>query len=380
MIEIKGMAWNHPRGYQPLIAASKEFKKVHPKISIKWDVRTLKEFGDMPIESLIERYDLITIDHPYMGQADKKGLLLKLEGHIPNSRLNILQNQSLGPCFDSYKYNGHVYALPIDAAAQVAAYRSDILSEFGLSFPKKYKELKNFYKKVPKDFSVAWALCPTDLWCTFLTLCAQNRGSNFIENRIFDEEVGSMVLDEIKYHLDFLHPGSINWNPIQILDKMGNGEEILYCPYLFGYTNYSREGHSRNLVRFINSPVGLQKDVSTLLGGVGLAASSLTKYPDVTAKFIDFVAGDKIQNTIYTLNEGQPANVLAWQNEDNNALCNNFFNDTITTVERAYVRPRHPGWNDFQEQGANVLHEGVLKNRSSNKIVNDVNELYKSIE
>ncbi len=74
MIELKGIAWDHPRGYEPLIAASEEFKKSHPNVIIKWDVRSLKEFGDMPIEHLIERYDLITIDHPYMGQADKNGL------------------------------------------------------------------------------------------------------------------------------------------------------------------------------------------------------------------------------------------------------------------------------------------------------------------
>ena len=77
MIELKGMAWDHPRGYEPLLAASNEFSRNNSNVLINWDIRSLKEFGDMPIESLIERYDLITIDHPYMGQADKNGLLLK---------------------------------------------------------------------------------------------------------------------------------------------------------------------------------------------------------------------------------------------------------------------------------------------------------------
>ena len=52
MIELKGMAWDHPRGYEPLIAASNEFRKSNPNVSIKWDVRSLKEFGDMPIEDI----------------------------------------------------------------------------------------------------------------------------------------------------------------------------------------------------------------------------------------------------------------------------------------------------------------------------------------
>ena len=77
MIELKGMAWDHPRGYEPLPAASSEFSRNNSNVLVNWDVRSLKEFGDMPIESLIERCDLITIDHPYMGQADKNGLLPK---------------------------------------------------------------------------------------------------------------------------------------------------------------------------------------------------------------------------------------------------------------------------------------------------------------
>ena len=59
-IELKGITWDHPRGYDPLIAVSKEYAKVNLNIRVKWDVRTLKEFGDMPIENLIGKYDLIT--------------------------------------------------------------------------------------------------------------------------------------------------------------------------------------------------------------------------------------------------------------------------------------------------------------------------------
>ena len=108
MIELKGMAWDHPRGYDPLIAASNEFKKDNPNVSIQWDVRSLKEFGDMPIEDLIGRYDLITIDHPYMGQADKNGLLLELEQHVSENVFAILEKQSVGPSFKSYRSNNHI--------------------------------------------------------------------------------------------------------------------------------------------------------------------------------------------------------------------------------------------------------------------------------
>lgn len=379
MIELKGIAWDHPRGYEPLIAAAEEFKKNNPEVSIKWDVRSLKEFGDMPIESLIERYDLITIDHPYMGQADKNGLLLKLEQHLSPEVIKKLEDESLGQCFNIYHYNKHMYATPIDAAALVASYRKDLIAEIGVILPNSHQELKRFYKNLPANYKVAWALCPTDIWCTFLSLCAQNAGRSFINEKHIDSKVGADVIDELKSHLEYLHPESMNWNPIQILDRMGKEDEIVYSPYLFGYTNYSRAGYTKNLVHFANSPVGQQENISTIMGGVGLAVSALTKHPGVAAKYAGYAAAAEIQEGIFTRNGGQPANKLAWQSADNDKLCTNFFKDTMWTIENAYIRPQHPGWNHFQEQGADIIHEGILKDTNSNQIMRQLNELYKTI-
>ncbi|APY11573.1 hypothetical protein BWZ22_10120 [Seonamhaeicola sp. S2-3] len=379
MIELKGIAWDHPRGYEPLIATSKTFQKSNPNVRITWKVRSLKEFGDTPIEDLIENFDIITIDHPYMGQAHKNGLLLKLEDYIKTEELKALKQQALGKCFDIYTYQNHFYATPIDAAALVASYRKDVIDSLGLSLPINQEELKAFYKKLPAGFSVAWALCPTDIWCTFLTLCAQNFGSGFIVDNEINSKVGIKVLNDIKFHIEQSHPQSINWNPIQILNNMGNEDGIVYSPYLFGYTNYSRKNYTKNIVHFTNSPVGAQQDVSTIMGGVGLAVSALTKHPEMASKYASYVASTEVQEGIFTHNGGQPASKNAWYNEVNNTLCNNFFKDTKWTIENAYIRPQHPGWNGFQEQGADIIHEGILKDISAETIIKQLNQLYKSI-
>lgn len=376
---LKGMAWDHPRGYEPLRATSAAFTKKHPEIRIEWDIRSLKEFGDMPIEDLIDSYDLITIDHPYMGQANSNKLLLPLEKRLSETTLNELNHQSVGQSFQSYYYNGHLYALPIDAAALVAASRNDLISALNLELPKTRMELLDFYKKVPTGYFVAWPLCATDLWCTFLTLCAQDAENNFIENRKIDEKLGSAVLDELKEHLKHLHPDSLNWNPIQILNRLAVDDDIIYSPFLFGYTNYSREGYSKNIVKFSNSPTNPKNDISTILGGVGLAVSSKCKHADLAVTYVSYVAKAQTQNGIYTKNGGQPGNLIAWESEVNNVLCNNFFSDTIRTMEKAYVRPQHEGWNEFQEQGAELLHDGLVKNIPSHRMIKNLNQLYQSI-
>lgn len=379
MIELKGIAWDHPRGYEPLIATTKAFQKSKPNVNITWKVRSLKEFGDTPIEDLIENFDIITIDHPYMGQAHNNGLLLQLENYLTPKALDVLKQQALGKCFDIYNYENHFYATPIDAAALVASYRKDIIDGLELSLPKNQEELKAFYKKLPSGFSVAWALCPTDIWCTFLTLSAQNYGPGFIQNKEINSKVGVSVLDDIKFHVEQSHPQSLNWNPIQILDEMGNEDGILYSPYLFGYTNYSRQNYTKHLVHFSNSPIGQQENIATIMGGVGLAVSALTKHPEMASSYVSYVASAEVQEGVFTKNGGQPASKNAWESKANNVLCNDFFNDTKWTIENAYIRPQHPGWNAFQEQGADIIHEGILKDKNSEIILNRLNDCYKSV-
>ena len=76
MITLKGMTWDHSRGYDPMIATSKVFAKKHNNnISIEWNKRSLQEFADRPIEQMTEEYDLMVIDYPHVGEVSAKGLL-----------------------------------------------------------------------------------------------------------------------------------------------------------------------------------------------------------------------------------------------------------------------------------------------------------------
>ena len=184
---------------------------------------------------------------------------------------------------------------------------------------------------------------------------------------------------ELKRHLEYVHQESLHWNPIQILNRMGEDDEVIYSPFLFGYTNYSRLGYTKNRVDFGNSPTNPKNDVSTILGGVGLAISTHCKHKDLAVAYINYVASADTQEGIYTEHGGQPGNLMAWQSARNNTLCNNFFTNTLNTMERAYVRPQHMGWNTFQEQGADLLHKGLQNQTPSDEIIANLNQLYQSI-
>lgn len=49
-------------------------------------------------------------------------------------------------------------------------------------------------------------------------------------------------------------------------------------------------------------------------------------------------------------------------------------------MENVYVRPQHPGWNEFQEQAAEILHQGLVKDQASTKMMKQLNQLYQTIK
>ena len=74
---LRGMAWDHPRGYDPMVATARAYEESNPGTQISWDKRSLQAFADFPIERLAEEYDLIVIDHPHVG-------LVARQGHLPH--------------------------------------------------------------------------------------------------------------------------------------------------------------------------------------------------------------------------------------------------------------------------------------------------------
>ena len=80
-IELRGMTWSDPRGYDPVVAAADAFATTHPGVSITWDKRSLQGFETTPVDELAAHYDLMVIDHPHVGSVADQGCLLAFETH-----------------------------------------------------------------------------------------------------------------------------------------------------------------------------------------------------------------------------------------------------------------------------------------------------------
>jgi multiple sugar transport system substrate-binding protein len=219
MIKLKGITWDHARGYDPLIASSELYFK-EKGIQVNWQKRSLTNFGDQSLEELSKQFDLIIMDHPHVGVAEASQCLLPLNDIVDSSILNALKISSAGPSFESYHYHGKQWALPIDAAMQCASYRADLIGNDSL--PNTWEEVFALAKTLAsKKLYIGMALCPTDCLCSFLSLTAQF-GSPIQENNelLVKPTVGLKALNMLRAMRDVFHPKALDWNPISLYDYM----------------------------------------------------------------------------------------------------------------------------------------------------------------
>jgi len=129
MTILKGITWAHTRGYNPMVATAYGFKKLYADIDIIWEKRSLQNFGNQSLTTLAREYDILVIDHPTIPEGVEAGSLVALDAVINVDKLSIIAAQSIGKTYESYTCRGHLWAIPIDAAAHTSAYRPDLLPQ-----------------------------------------------------------------------------------------------------------------------------------------------------------------------------------------------------------------------------------------------------------
>lgn len=364
--QLKGITWDHSRGFDPLVACAKEYAK-HHNIEVVWEKRSLKDFGDQSIEQLSTRYDLLVIDHPHSGYADKTRCLVPLNTLLAKATLEQLSDQSAGPSYGSYYYRGNQWALPLDAAMQTAAYRPDLLSG----------PLPSSWHEVLASDKLGLALCPTDSLCSFLSLTAQMGSPIDANNKVLvNNSIGVKALELLRELAARAHPDALNWNPIELLDFMSCETDIAYAPMQFSYTNYSRVGFRNNLLKFANTPRWDNAKFGAVVGGAGIAVSRQCEAPNEAAHYAAWLCSAQIQSGLYTAENGQPANIEAWKNKQANSITQQFFLDTLQTLEDGYIRPRFAAWPAFQEYLGDVVHDYLASQGDASKVISHLNEKY----
>jgi len=370
---LNGITWGHSRGITPLMAASQRFNELHPDVEIRWTKRTLQEFADFPIEKLTEEYDLLIIDHPWVGCAAAINCVLPLNEYLPEEYLQDQLKNSVGYSHKSYNYHNQQWALAIDAATPAASFRKDLIDKKNINLPQTWEELI----ALAKTGMVAVPGIAIDMLMNFYSFCVAHGNTPFVnEDEVIDTETGLLAIETMKELYSLADKKMFTCNPIAVAELMSTTDDFLYCPFAYCYSNYSRTGYAKNVLHYTSVVSFNEKKMQTTIGGTGLAVSAFSKHMKTAIDFTSWVVSGEIQRTLYVQHGGQPGHRAAWMDEDANHLTNNFFKNLLPAMDNSYVRPRYNGYLHFQDNAGAPLHKCIMENSSPVAALDEMNKIY----
>jgi multiple sugar transport system substrate-binding protein len=373
-IVLKGITWGHSRGITPLLAFAQRFNELNPDVEVHWEKRSLQQFADFPIEELTGHYDLLIIDHPWVGCAAATECVLPLERYLSAAYLDDQLQSSVGHSHLSYQYNGHQWALAIDAATPVASSRVDLFEKHHTVMPSHWDGVIDLARKG----KVAVPAIPIDVLMNFYMFCIANGNTPFATpDEVIDRETGVAALETMKQLYSLVDKKFFSCNPIAVAEIMTQTDDYWYCPFAYGYSNYSREGYAKKQLLY-SDLVHFQKSgrLRSTIGGTGLAVSAFSKNKAIALHFAEEIVSGKCQSTFYMEHGGQPGHKSAWLSKTANALCNNYFKNVLPAMENGYMRPRYNGYLHFQDHAGDPIQQYLLDKCRPTDVLKEINRLY----
>jgi multiple sugar transport system substrate-binding protein len=371
MIELTGITWNHTRGYLPMVATAQRFSELHPDVSITWQKRSLQQFADVPLTDLAARFDLMVIDHPSIGEAAQHNLVLPLDEHLPAAYLADQAENSVGQSHASYHYEGHQYALATDAATPIAGWRPDLLLRAEAELPATWEDLLALARR---GLVTVPAIPIDSLMNIFMIANALDAEPFTTPGEVIPKLEGTEALQRLRELVQLSAFGSLDRNPIRTWQFLADSDKVAFCPFAYGYSNYSRPGYAANVLQTGGLVTLNGKALRSTLGGAGLTISRACRHPEQARAYAQYAASSAIQKTIYAHSGGQPGHRAAWLDEALNAASNNFFINTLPTLDAAWVRPRFPGFIAFQEVASILVHRYLLHGGPESSVLDQMDQ------
>jgi multiple sugar transport system substrate-binding protein len=375
-VRLSGLTWDHPRGYRVLDALA---GALEPDVSVSWQRQPLEGFESRALRTLADDFDLLVVDHPGLGEAIRDGALLPLDEVFGEQELTAWRTASVGASYDSYVLGGRTWALPLDAAAQVAVARPDLME----ARPASWQQACQAARAYPTTLCLGG---PHAL-LMFSAICvaagagpARDDATAGGHGPFVTEAAGTAALAIMSDLLAHADRELSQRNPIGVLDAMAAGGGAAYCPLVYGYVTYQRplggEPGSSRLAAF-DAPAG-PDGIGSVLGGTGVAITRSAVELGAAAALIRTLLSDEVQIGLYAELGGQSSARRAWQHPGADAAGGGFYRAILATVEQAWVRPRFAGYPEFQTAASAVLREGLLAGEPHAGLVRRVNELYEA--
>ncbi len=369
-LTLRGMTWDHERGFDSIAAASSAYRsrayaETGTEVEIVWERRSLQAFADQGLESMAAEFDLLVIDHPHIPHAAHAGLLAPLpDGEGPAA--------FVGRSFQTYRWQGTQYGVAIDAAAQVAAYRPDLLPEPPRTWPD--------VLELARDAVVLWPCKPIDAFASTFTLTSALQGEDAgRRGRFGAPDAFAEAWETVGRLRDLVPEECLTENPIEVSERLAGSDRWCYAPLLYGYSNYARPGFRDHRLAWTDIPQTGGEPRGSMLGGAGLSVSAHSDHRAEAVAFATWAGTGDVQRGVYALAGGQPGHVAAWEDRQLDELTAGFFAGTRRTMELASLRPQHPRYMDVQNAACARVHRALVQREGATGLLADLDQMFATL-
>jgi multiple sugar transport system substrate-binding protein len=137
-------------------------------------------------------------------------------------------------------------------------------------------------------------------------------------------------------------------------------------------------GFRPRTIHFADIPALEHGPSGSALGGTGIAVSAFSDDPAGAAAFAAWVSSGAIQRDLVAPSGGQPAHDDAWEADSVNAATHDFYRATRRTLDRAWLRPRHDGYMEFQHAASERLNRALSDREPAADAIAALNQLYRA--
>src|SRR6202012_1924555 len=131
------------------------------------------------------------------------------------------------------------WALATDAATPISGWRRGLLDAKGLSAPPTWGELI----ALARLGMVAVPGIPIDSLMHFFMMCVGLGEPPFAADGVVaSEPTGVRALELLRELYSLISPECRERNPIRTWELLTATDKVAYCPFAYGYSNYSRAG------------------------------------------------------------------------------------------------------------------------------------------
>jgi len=379
MQTLRLVAWGHRRATDPLHAAVAAFRARDAQIAIEIDVRPLSDFEHQGMVGVAAEYDLIVFDHPFCGDIAAGGLFLPLEGVLADRLGPAAASGYIGPSLQSYLYQGHVWGAPIDAATQHGVYRRDLLEPLGEPVPVDWASALALSVRLRAHGLFLGTAVETPHALMSVASLMANAGRPWSgapgQGIGIDEAAFARAYDQLRALLACCPPDALAWNSIDLHEAMVARDDVAYCPAVYGYATYGEADQRRRLSFSSFAGAAIPYAAGSTIGGTALGVSARCRAPEAALAFVRFMLEEPVQRDLVTAHHGQPAILAGWHDAPADQTFNSFFSATGCSLRLAWVRPREPGYPQFQAQAGAVVADALRAGERANGVASAVARL-----